>query len=376
MDSFYENMQRVAELYSLLQDEKSRRLFWDRIKCDVCPNLDNVADLYADAFDLEENQRQAQKRLHQVVEQLYTDGKELLLYGAGGSGNSVAELLEAAGVPFSGFCDRRAGVLKEVHGKPVYPPEYLFAHKDKYCVLVTAAVYFHEILNVLRENQFPEGQILPYLGNGFAEKGAPQYFEFPKLYRPGTAFVDGGCYNAESSVEFSNWCGGKYSLIFAFEPDGRNAELCLQEAKLHNLRDFRLYQAGMGQKSGTGVFVTNSDGTSHFQNADMEGEFFFSRSSQQSGQAMELLALDEVVNEVEVGFIKMDIEGSELDALMGAATTLHRDKPLLAISAYHRKGDLLALMDYLHSVVPEYRFWVRHYSAMNLETVLYAAIPQ
>lgn len=70
----------------------------------------------------------------------------------------------------------------------------------------------------------------------------------------------------------------------------------------------------------------------------------------------------------------MDIEGAEHQALQGARGTLQRDKLLLAISVYHRKGDVLAIMDYLHETIPEYRFWLRHYSPIGLETVLYAAI--
>lgn len=49
-----------------------------------------------------------------------------------------------------------------------------------------------------------------------------------------------------------------------------------------------------------------------------------------------------------------------------------RDRPLLALSVYHRMGDMLAIMDYLHHLVPEYRFWLRHYSVGLADTVLCA----
>lgn len=39
-------------------------------------------------------------------------------------------------------------------------------------------------------------------------------------------------------------------------------------------------------------------------------------------------------------YIKMDIEGSEMAALMGAKETIKRHKPYLAICVYHRKNDL------------------------------------
>ena len=34
---------------------------------------------------------------------------------------------------------------------------------------------------------------------------------------------------------------------------------------------------------------------------------------------------------------------------------------------------MLAIMDYLHQLVPEYRFWLRHYSVGYTDTVLYAS---
>ena len=84
--------------------------------------------------------------------------------------------------------------------------------------------------------------------------------------------------------------------------------------------------------------------------------------------------IDGTVGDEPVGFIKMDIEGSEFGALHGAERTIRRDRPLLALSVYHLPGDMLAIMDYLHELVPKYRFWLRHYSVGNADTVLYAAI--
>lgn len=94
-------------------------------------------------------------------------------------------------------------------------------------------------------------------------------------------------------------------------------------------------------------------------------------------EQINVVRLDDVVGDEVVGFIKMDVESAECDALEGAQRTIVRDKPLLAISVYHRSGDQLAIMDYLHSLVSEYRFWLRHYGdfpELNDETVLYAAV--
>lgn len=85
--------------------------------------------------------------------------------------------------------------------------------------------------------------------------------------------------------------------------------------------------------------------------------------------------LDDVVQNDRVGMVKMDIEGSELSALHGAERTITRNRPLMAVCVYHKPGDTLAVMDYLHRLVPEYRFALRHYPDSLLETVLYAFVP-
>ena len=85
-------------------------------------------------------------------------------------------------------------------------------------------------------------------------------------------------------------------------------------------------------------------------------------------------SLDKYTKDIEVGFIKLDIEGNEVNAIKGARETIVRDKPFLAICVYHKKGDILAIMDLIHNLEPSYRFWLRDYSITGKETVLYAAV--
>jgi hypothetical protein len=70
----------------------------------------------------------------------------------------------------------------------------------------------------------------------------------------------------------------------------------------------------------------------------------------------------------------MDIEGSELKALHGAENTIKNNKPKLAICIYHKPEDITEIQRYLMSIVPEYKFGIRHYADHEFETVLYAFI--
>lgn len=62
-----------------------------------------------------------------------------------------------------------------------------------------------------------------------------------------------------------------------------------------------------------------------------------------------------------VDYIKLDIEGTELEMLRGAAKTITRCKPKMAISAYHKWEDLWTLALYVKSLRPDYEFEFRHY---------------
>lgn len=198
---------------------------------------------------------------------------------------------------------------------------------------------------------------------------------FPELYKKGTAFVDAGCLDMTTSIEFSKWCGGSYSKILAFEPN-RSAYLdCIKRTAMEKLPNVELFNIGLGNRTETVQFSSSSNGSSH-----ITGEGCRIKSSleecriETAYETVQIAKLDEFTCTEKVGFIKMDIEGMELDALAGSERTILRDKPLLAISVYHRAGDVLAIMDYLRCLVPEYRFWLRHYAPFGTETVLYAAV--
>lgn len=98
-----------------------------------------------------------------------------------------------------------------------------------------------------------------------------------------------------------------------------------------------------------------------------------SLAAQKTILSIQTVPLDSLTGDIEVGFIKLDVEGAEMDVLQGAQKTIKRDKPFLALCVYHRRGDVLTMMRYINSLVPEYQFWLRHYGPMGIETVLYAS---
>jgi FkbM family methyltransferase len=72
-----------------------------------------------------------------------------------------------------------------------------------------------------------------------------------------------------------------------------------------------------------------------------------------------------------VDFIKMDIEGAELHALKGAANTIRKFHPRLAISLYHSIHDFQKIPPYIDSLGIRYDFYLEHHTIFENETVLF-----
>lgn len=85
--------------------------------------------------------------------------------------------------------------------------------------------------------------------------------------------------------------------------------------------------------------------------------------------------IDDYLGEQRIGIIKMDIEGCEYNALLGARETIMRDAPVLAISVYHKLEDIIELPLLIGSMYPSYRYFLRHYAFSRTDTILYA-IPE
>lgn len=364
-------VERMAKLYSTLQDKRSREVFDARLMVDVCPTVSHLTQLVQlnGHMSPEDATRvgRTKEKFYSLASQLSPDAS-FIIYGTGMQGRQVAEGLLAEKVPFYGFCCRNSERFSGgMMGKPVISPEKVFAEPEKYYVII-AALAAREILGILRAHDFPEEHIIMPMDNC----GDPlQYFEFPLFFRKGTAFIDGGCCDISTSRQFVDWCGGEYSKIIAFEPDPANYQLCTQYSEESGLRNFELVQAGLSSGETQAGLVTRGGGS------------FISDSSvwmrpgelnQQNIEPVHTVKLDDFVRDTIVGFIKLDIEGLELEALKGAKETIQRDRPFLAVCVYHRRGDTITIMDYLLSTVPEYRFWLRHHSSSTCETVLYAAV--
>lgn len=201
------------------------------------------------------------------------------------------------------------------------------------------------------------GKASPYFNEDFLGK---QYFDLPEI-RPDAeeVFIDGGSFDGGTLADFVTFAGGKYRKIYAFEPITSQYENVRQNISEWKIERTNVINKGLWSSDTTLSFIENSAG---------------SRASANGHLKIPVTTIDSVIAE-RVTFIKLDVEGAEMEALKGAAATIRRDKPKLAISLYHLPTDVVNIPTYILSLVPEYRLFIRHYYYNHWETVLYAVMP-
>lgn len=119
------------------------------------------------------------------------------------------------------------------------------------------------------------------------------------------------------------------------------------------------------------VGIWHERGQLRFTVSDAKNSF----ASSDGGSVLEVDSVDDILNGRPISFIKMDVEGAEYDALLGAEQTISDSHPAMAVSIYHNVDDLYRLplvIARLSSGGAHYRYYLRHYSPTIIETVLYA----
>ena len=166
--------------------------------------------------------------------------------------------------------------------------------------------------------------------------------------------VDCGAFTGDTAKVFYRNIPG--CRVIALEPDEKNFE-SLRKLKLEGLKPVK---AGAWSEDTTLAFSNMGGGTSRGRIATL------------GSTTIEVKALDHISECQSATFIKMDIEGAELEALKGAENIIKEQRPKLAICLYHRPQDFFEIPLYIKNLHPSYKFFIHHHSCCNSETVLYA----
>ncbi len=197
--------------------------------------------------------------------------------------------------------------------------------------------------------------------NSIIELAEPvQYFTelTYEKYSANEIFVDCGAFNGDTIVQYRNFTGNNYKRIYAFEPMEDNLSLLYGRTK--DVDRLTVINRGTWNKEDVLTFSNNTSASQIDENGTVE---------------VPVDSIDHVVGDDKVTFIKMDIEGSEYEALLGAKNTIEKNMPKLAICVYHKYDDIPKLLNCIKSMEngnKKYNYYLRHYSNSAYETVMYA----
>jgi FkbM family methyltransferase len=173
-------------------------------------------------------------------------------------------------------------------------------------------------------------------------------------------FVDCGAYDGDTIKAFLRR-RIDFHKILAYEPDPKNfthMENYLAEAP-SSIRD---------RISARRLAVGLSKGKVRFEACGTAG----SKVSGRGEVEVECDALDAILDGCNPTYIKMDIEGAELDALRGAHRLMQRNGVTWAVCVYHRPADLWQIPLYIASQSPDYSLFMRKHNEECWDTVCYA----
>ena len=188
-----------------------------------------------------------------------------------------------------------------------------------------------------------------------------QYFpaDVVRLGR-GETFVDGGAFDGDTLADFLRRVGGEFRHYHAFEPDAANAGRLRQRiaALAPPVRAKITHHAFALHEAATTLAFSDRGGTASQLQA--------TGATQVRGEA-----LDTVIGDGAVSFLKLDVEGAELAALQGAARILRTQRPLVAACVYHRPEDLWTVPEFILEAMPASRLYLRRHGWDGWETVVY-----
>lgn len=170
--------------------------------------------------------------------------------------------------------------------------------------------------------------------------------------------VDLGAYTGDSVQSYIDTYG-RWKKIYAYEMMEDNFRQ-MQE-NLRGYRDIVPVRKAVAEKLG----VMYVDDGINFTDAH--------RLAESGRKAVEVTTLDEDIQE-RITLIKLDIEGAEQGALLGAKRHIREEKPRLLVSVYHNNEDIWKIPGMLLELRGDYRFYLRsngrHYGPVDM--VLFA----
>lgn len=347
----------------------------------------------------------------------YLSSADIFIYGAGNAGRMTYQLLKEKNINISGFIDRRAKEIQTYMGKAVYETDsitnkvesfiiisFICSHNElteiknelyecgfkRICYYFDVYSYYFSIQSQYKNmntesNEFSNQQEkIATVGSCLCDDRSrevyynffnaimnsnselfslpdteTQYFVNDITFNKGySRFIDCGAFDGDTAIMLKK-CKGIVERIVFFEPDSINFEKLTKNLDNHSLADeIVLFPCGVWNKTEMLKFKAGIQSSSGI--------------SEDGNVYVQCVALDDVLKNFKPTFIKMDIEGAEYEALLGAEKTIQEYKPDLAISIYHQIDHMWKIPLLIKKFNPDYAFYIRSHDILGMETILYA----
>jgi FkbM family methyltransferase len=351
-------------IHDSLADDLSKRVFTKRLAYSMVDSTENLREL-------------ARFQIPDFIDKVYDfieRGYKVCVYGVGNDlwyPGRLALTLFNDHLADNGVFDKRAEQLNDVKYYyriwnqaqiKVSLPEQIRNLGSNIVIIVAPPnpIFQKEITEELLYTGIPLSSILFFPTSYFAN----YYFCHPFWkFGPEEVFIDCGCFDGASSRQFLEVAkrhqNASVSKIIAYEPDENSFNVCTQN--MIDVPFFFIKNVGLWNKSEKLSFSATGSGQS---------------SITPSGNIkINTVALDEELTDQRVTFIKMDVEGAEMNILKGAEKTIRNQRPKLAICVYHKPEDIIAIPEFIINLSLNYKLYLRHHTINFCDTVLYA-VPQ
>jgi len=193
-----------------------------------------------------------------------------------------------------------------------------------------------------------------HLPDPLTEQYLPKGIETPPI---NLRALDLGACQGENLEAFLE-SGRIFDFGIFLEPDLANFDLLVKkiaDLKLHNVLVWPLASWSNTEMLS---FTSTKDASANLSTAGLE--------------KVQAIRLDSALPTTSINYIKMDVEGAEMETLRGARNLISKQCPHLAISVYHKPEDMWSLGLYVDSIATsKYRYYLRNYGHQTFDTILY-----
>lgn len=176
-----------------------------------------------------------------------------------------------------------------------------------------------------------------------------------------SVILDGGAYNGDTAERFINFSMAQHNV--------KPHIVCVESDLLSVGRLVEKYALDHGVTILNGFLSSKNSIVPVGLTGEVNNSRQIKTSKTQSGSLVQACTLDQISSIYEINFAKLDIEGGEFDALLGAQNLIRTKKCTFAISVYHKVEDLLSLSKFFED---GYGFGFSAYAQRPWDSVMYA----